>query len=293
MRTLVLGCVVLAALAALHAPAASPVCASPVRSCAQGGAPRCGASLGPWRIARSRTSGLDPAHSHAACVLTAAQRRAPGDDDVVVSLLPQPIDVSGDTLLSRAAAPQRTAQRAVVRIDVVGSVPDHWDFAVAAGFLDVGDAHACAGLAIEPPRNAGYALIAGNWERRPHGFYFERLADACVYDGASDACPGEPAFVAHEFVPGESFLLDLSLLARDDGWWLDATIATPAGDEDGAAHELGRMRLRVDQPCWLAPGDPGRAAVIVIPHPDARTYRADSRVDVSGFAWRPPAGEPA
>ncbi|MBY0274114.1 hypothetical protein K2Z84_02140 [Candidatus Binatia bacterium] len=211
----------------------------------------------------------------------------------MVSILPQPLDVPGDTLLSRAAAPQPSLRRATLRIDVVGSLPDHWDFAVAAGFLDVGDAHRCAGLAIEPPRNAGYALIAGNWERRPHGFYFERLADACVYDGTSPACPGDPAFVAHELVPGDSFLLDLALRAREDGWWLDATISIPPTGDHGRPRELGTMRLRVDEPCWLEPGDPGRAAVIVIPNSDPRTYRPETRVDVSGFAWQRAGEGPA
>lgn len=287
--------VALAALWAMSAPTPTPACASPVRACAQDGVARCGTTLGPWRVARSRTSGLDPAHAHSACILAAAQPASGAASDApVVSILPQPIDVSGDTLLSRTPAPRLDAQRAAVRIDVRGSLPDHWDFAVAGGFLDVGDAHGCDGLAIAPPRNAGYALIAGNWERRPHGFYFERLADACVYDGRDPACPGEHAFVAHEFVPDESFLLDLALVRRDDGWWLDATVASPADGANGAAggvRELGRMRLRVAAPCWLASGDPGRAAVIVIPHPDPATHRPETRVDVSGFAWRD-AGEP-
>ncbi|MBM4243257.1 MAG: hypothetical protein FJ148_05495 [Deltaproteobacteria bacterium] len=161
--------------------------------------------------------------------------------------------------------------------------PDHWDFAVAGAFLDVGDRHACGGLAITPPRNAGYALIAGNWERRPHGFYFERLADACVYDGRDPACPGEHAFLAHEFVPDESFVLDLALARHDDAWWLVATVASP--DDGTGTRELGHMRLRVDEPCWLAEDDAGRAAVIVIPGADPATLRHGTRVDVSEFAW--------
>lgn len=251
----------------------------------QDGVPRCGATLGPWRIARSRTSGLDPARSHSACILAAAQPAgAASGGDPVVSILPQPLDVSGDTLLSRAPAARRDAQRAVVRVDVVGSLPDHWDFAVAGAFLDAGDTHRCHGVTLEPPRNAGYALIAGNWEARPHGFYFERLLDACVYDGANPACPGEHAFLAHDFAPDESFALDLSLDARDDGWWLDATVAALA--HGAPAREIGHMRLRVEEPCWLAAGDPGRAAVIVIPGSDPGTYVAGTRVDVSDFAWR-------
>jgi hypothetical protein len=159
VRTIVLLCAVVAAVGALRAPAVSPACASPVRACAQAGAPRCGATLGPWRIARSRTSGLDPARSHSACILRTAQPAgaATRGDAPVVSILPQPIDVSGDTLLSRAPAARRDAQRAIVRVDVVGSLPDHWDFAVAGAFLDAGDAPACSGLEVTPPRNAGYA----------------------------------------------------------------------------------------------------------------------------------------
>lgn len=280
---------------AWHAPGVSSSCASPVRACAQDGAPRCGPTLGPWRVARSRTSGLDPAHSHSACILRTAQ---PADEPrhgnaPVVSVLPQPLDVSGDTLLSRAPATRRDAQRATVRVDVVGSLPDHWDFAVAGGFLDVGDAHACTGLDVTPPRNAGYALIAGNWDKRPHGFYFERLLDACVYDGANSACPGEHAFLAHEFVPDESFALDLALDRRDDGWWLAATVATLPRDGTSPPHEIGRMRLRVEEPCWLAADERGRAALIVIPASDPRAYLPSTRVDVSGFSWLEPTREGA
>lgn len=288
--------VVVAALWVLPGPARQPACASPVRACAQPAVPRCGTTLGPWRVARSRTSGLDPGHSHSACILEAAQPATGAATAApVVSILPQPIDVSGDTLLSREPARRRDAQRAVVRIDVRGSLPDHWDFAVAGAFLDVGDGHACGGLAMAPPRNAGYALIAGNWERRPHGFYFERLTDACVYDGRDPACPGEHAFLAHEFVPDESFVLDLALMRRDDGWWLVATVASlergaPAGATT-PARELGRMRMRVDEPCWLADHATGRAGVIVIPGSDPRAHTPDTRVDVSAFAWRRPGGE--
>ena len=211
----------------------------------------------------------------------------------MVSVLPQPIEVSGDTLLSRASAARRDAQRATVRVDVVGSLPDHWDVAVAGAFLDVGDAHGCTGLDVVPPRNAGYALIAGNWEKRPHGFYFERLVDACVYDGMNPACPGEHAFLAHEFAPDESFVLDVALDRRDDGWWLDATVASRTPGSTAETREIGRMRLRVAEPCWLAAGDAGRAAVIVIPGSDPRTYLPTTRVDVSHFSWRGPAGERA
>ena len=292
MRTILLLGVVGAAVLALRAPAASFACASTVRACAQSGAPLCGATLGPWRVARSRTSGLDPAHSHSACILRSAQPAdaAAHGDAPVVSVLPQPIEVSGDTLLSRTSAARRDAQRATVRIDVVGSLPDHWDVAVAGAFLDVGDAHGCTGLDVVPPRNAGYALIAGNWEKRPHGFYFERLLDACVYDGMNPACPGEPAFLAHEFAPDESFALDVALHRRDDGWWLDATVASRTPGSTAETREIGRMRLRVAEPCWLAAGDTGRAAVIVIPGSDPRTYLPTTRVDVSDFSWREQAG---
>lgn len=295
MRTILLLGVVGAAVLALRAPAASLACASTVRACAQSGAPLCGATLGPWRVARSRTSGLDPAHSHSACILRSAQPAdaAAHGDAPVVSVLPQPIEVSGDTLLSRTSAARRDAQRATVRIDVVGSLPDHWDVAVAGAFLDVGDAHGCTGLDVVPPRNAGYALIAGNWEKRPHGFYFERLLDACVYDGMNPACPGEPAFLAHEFAPDESFALDVALHRRDDGWWLDATVASRTPGSTAETREIGRMRLRVAEPCWLAAGDTGRAAVIVIPGSDPRTYLPTTRVDVSDFSWREQAGERA
>lgn len=295
MRTILLLGVVGAAVLALRAPAASFACASTVRACAQSGAPLCGATLGPWRVARSRTSGLDPAHSHSACILRSAQPAdaAAHGDAPVVSVLPQPIEVSGDTLLSRTSAARRDAQRATVRIDVVGSLPDHWDVAVAGAFLDVGDAHGCTGLDVVPPRNAGYALIAGNWEKRPHGFYFERLLDACVYDGMNPACPGEPAFLAHEFAPDESFALDVALHRRDDGWWLDATVASRTPGSTAETREIGRMRLRVAEPCWLAAGDAGRAAVIVIPGSDPRTYLPTTRVDVSDFSWREQAGERA
>ncbi|MFN8604116.1 MAG: hypothetical protein U0842_26870 [Candidatus Binatia bacterium] len=295
MRTILLLGVVGAAVLALRAPAASFACASTVRACAQSGAPLCGATLGPWRVARSRTSGLDPAHSHSACILRSAQPAdaAAHGDAPVVSVLPQPIEVSGDTLLSRTSAARRDAQRATVRIDVVGSLPDHWDVAVAGAFLDVGDAHGCTGLDVVPPRNAGYALIAGNWEKRPHGFYFERLLDACVYDGMNPACPGEPAFLAHEFAPDESFALDVALHRRDDGWWLDATVASRTPGSTAETREIGRMRLRVAEPCWLAAGDTGRAAVIVIPGSDPRTYLPTTRVDVSDFSWREQAGERA
>ena len=282
-----------AAVLALRAPAASSACTSPVRACAQDDAPRCGATLGPWHVARSRTSGLDPHHSHSACIHRTAQPAAAHGDAPVVSVLPQPIEVSGDTLLSRASAARRDAQRATVRIDVVGSLPDHWDVAVAGAFLDVGDAHGCTGLDVVPPRNAGYALIAGNWEKRPHGFYFERLLDACVYDGMNLACPGERAFLAHEIAPDESFALDVALHRRDDGWWLDATVASRTPGSTAETREIGRMRLRVAEPCWLAAGDTGRAAVIVIPGSDPRTYLPTTRVDVSDFSWREQAGERA
>lgn len=257
-------------------------CGAPIGACRSVDAPPCGTVLGDWRIARSRTAGLPLDRSHSACV------REPG----VISVVPQPFEVSGDTLVARTPAAHRDAQRATVRLDVVDSLPDHWAFAVAGTFLDVDAAHGCDALAITLPVNAGYALIGGNWESRPHGFYFERLADACVYDGKSPACGGEHGFVPHEFRADESFVLDLTLRARDGEHWLEAEITAVSPTSEGSAREsrtsLGKMRQRVDAPCWLAPGDPGSALVVVIPPPDPTTTRPGSRVDVSAFAWRDP-----
>ena len=45
----------------------------------------------------------------------------------------------------------------------------------------------------------------------------------------------------------------------------DGRVATPGST--ARSREIGRMRLRVAEPCWRAVGDAGRAAVIVIPGP--------------------------
>jgi hypothetical protein len=46
------------------------------------------------------------------------------------------------------------------------------------------------------------------------------------------------------------------------------------------------MRQQVAAPCWLAPGDPGRALVLVIPHPDPSIATREARVEVARFAWQ-------
>lgn len=262
-------------------------CSAPVGVCQDASLPACGLRLGDWQVTRARAAGLPDGRSHSTCV-----RRTGAADDpraAVASVAPQPVSVSGDTLVAREPAPRADAQRATVRLDVVGSLPDHWAFAIAGTFLDAGTPHGCAGLAIQPPVNAGYALIGANWQSRPHGFYFERLADACVYDGKNPACPGEHGFVAHEFQAGESFALDLALRTDGGEHWLEAEIAAPSpaspGDASGARRVLGRMRQRVDAPCWLPDGEAGSALLVVIPHPDPATQTPESRVDVSRFAW--------
>ena len=280
----VLACVVLAVAAALHAPEPRVACRTEIGACAQPGLPRCSERLGDWQIARSRDAGLPAGMSHSACVRRQADAASPG---TTVSVVPQEVGVSGDTLVSRSAAGSGIAQRAVVTLDVVGSLPDHWAFAVAGTFLDRDTPHACAGLAVRAPVNAGYALIGGNWQRRPHGFYFERLADACVLDGNDAACRGAPSWIAHEFAAGEAFALDLALRREDDGWWLEATVAAVpahASTRDaGSRQPLGHMRQRVDAPCWLPPGATGSALLIVIP--DQGDATPETRVDVSSFAW--------
>lgn len=292
LRLATLAGVVLGVAWALRAPAPDAACSTALGACRQPSAPPCGLRLGDWRVARSRTSGLPAERSHSACIraATAAPAGADGErPDHVVSVVPQPATVSGDTLVSLVPAGRRDAQRAEVRLDVTGSLPDHWAFAVAGAFLDIDTPHGCDDLLVRPPVNAGYALIGGNWHDRPHGFYFERLADACVYDGTKPACAGEFGFVAHEFTAGESFALDLALRAEGGGFSLDAEIAAfaPAGGRARAPESrlLGRMRQRVAAPCWLAPGAPGHALLVVIPDPDPATHTPESRVDVSRFAW--------
>jgi len=271
-------------------PRPRDACSAPIGVCADASLPACGLQIGEWQVTRSRAAGLPEDRSHSACV----RREGAASDPraVTASVAPQPVSVSGDTLVARTPAPDRDAQRATVRLDVVGSLPDHWAFAIAGTFLDAGTPHGCSGLAITPPVNAGYALIGANWQSRPHGFYFERLADACVYDGTNPACPGVHGFVAHEFQAGESFALDLALRAAGGQHWLEAEIAAiaqGAGGEDASARRvLGRMRQRVDAPCWLPAGATGSALLVVIPHPDPATLTPESRVDVSRFAWLDP-----
>ena len=299
LRLTALAGVLLGVAWALLAPAPDAACSTALGACRQPAAPPCGLRLGDWRVARSRSSGLPADRSHSACILAATAAPAGASDerrDHVVSVLPQPAAVSGDTLVSLVPAARRDAQRAAVRLDVIGSLPDHWAFAVAGAFLDVDTPHGCDDLTIRLPVNAGYALIGGNWQDRPHGFYFERLADACVYDGTRPACAGEFGFVAHEFAAGESFALDLALRAEGAGFWLDAEIAAlaPAGGSASAPQHrlLGRMRQRVAAPCWLAPGAPGHAVLVVIPDPDPATHTPATRVDVSRFAWLEPGPMP-
>jgi hypothetical protein len=234
-RCAVLACLVVAVAAALYVPARSAACRTEVGACAQPGLPRCGLRLGDWHAAHARDAGLAANASHSACVRgqSKAERRG-----AVVSVVPQEVGVSGDTLVSRTAAGSGAAQRAVVTLDVVGSVPDHWAFAVAGTFLDRDTPQGCANLAVQPPVNAGYALIGGNWLRRPHGFYFERLVDACVHDGKNAACPGAPSWLAHEFVVGETFALDLALRRADDGWWLEAVVAAVEPVREGARGDV-------------------------------------------------------
>jgi hypothetical protein len=282
-RVAALACVLAALGGAVLASPPRQACSTGVGACAQPGLPPCGAELGAWRVARPREAGLDPAHSHSACIL--AQDEARWRREPPVSVVPQEPGVAGDTLVSRRPAPRRDRQRAALELTVHTALPDHWAFAVAGEFLDRGDATSCGALSVTPPVNAGYALIGGNWERRPHGFYFERLADACVYDGTDPDCPGEAAFLAHEFVPGDGFALALGLARADDGrWWLDASVSTvaPGG---GRRHPLGRMRLAVTEPCWLGGDEGGHALVVVIPH--AATAPPGTRVTFGEVAWLP------
>jgi len=289
LRAAALGGVVVAivvAVASLRPRGPGATCRTELGACRSAAAPRCGLDLDDWRVTRSLTSGLPIDRSHSACV------RAAG----VVAVVPQPPDVSGDTLVAREPAARRDEQRARIRLDVVGSMPDHWAFGVAGTFLDVDTPHGCDDLVVRPPVNAAYALIGGNWQSRPHGFYFERLADACVYDGEDPDCAGEHAFVAHEFSAGESFALDLALRTADGAHWLEAAVAAiepdPSGNPSGRHRALGRMRQRVDAPCWLASGATGSALVVVIPDPDPATHGPESRVEVSGFAWLDPEAAP-
>lgn len=279
LRLVALACVLGSIASLLRTDDALRPCRTDHGACARDDVPRCGQRLGPWQIARSRGSGLPPSRSNSACLLRERTDGAP-----VVAIVPQAEGTSGDTLLSRLRAPAGDRQRASVRLSTRAAVPDHWAFAVAGSFLDDDARTSCAGLAVHPPVNAGYALIGGNWEARPHGFYFERLADACVFDGKRPECGGAAPFVAHEFVPGEIYALDLALRREAADWSLAATIELV--DDDGRRRELGRMRWPVAPPCWLAPGDPGRALVLVIPAPDAARQAPDARVEVVDFAWR-------
>jgi hypothetical protein len=277
-RLLALACV-LGSLAILPwADVPPPACRTDRGACAQEGLAPCGLGLGPWQVARSRGSGLPASRSNSACVL-----RARGGVGPSVALVPQAEGTSGDTLLSRRQAQHIDRQRASLRLTSRAAVPDHWVFALAGSFLDDGDRTACIGLHVRPPVNAGYALIGGNWAARPHGFYFERLADACVFDGTRSDCGGDAAFIAHEFTPDESFALDLALRREADRWWLEATVGL---DDAGGRRELGHMRRAVPAPCWLAADDPGRALVLVIPAADAARQAPDARVEVVDFAWR-------
>jgi hypothetical protein len=278
VRLLALVCVCGATALALVSDGRVAACRSARGACAVAGLPACGLELGPWQVVRSRTSTLPAALSGSTCVL----RGADGERAAVMAFVPHPAAMSGDTLLSRHTAAAAERQHARLSLTAHGGVPDHWVFALAGSFIDVDSATRCADLKIRPPVNAGYALIGGNWEARPHGFYFERLADACVYDGRRPECGGEAPFIAHEFHPGESFALDLALQRDGSTWWLAAEIA--ARDASGGARALGRMRRAVPAPCWVTAQDPGRALVLVIPSPDSPDD-PDERVEVSDFAW--------
>ena len=279
VRLVALACVLGTVASLLRMDAALRPCRTDHGACARDGVPPCGPRLGPWQVARSRRSGLPPARSNSACVL--GER---SDGTPVVAIVPQAQGTSGDTLLSRRQAPRQDRQRASVRLSTRAVIPDHWAFALAGSFLDDDARTACAGLQVHPPVNAGYALIGSNWEARPHGFYFERLADACVFDGQRSECGGVAPFVAHEFVPGETYVLELALRREAADWWLEATIEQV--DDDGRPRELGRMSRTVPAPCWLAPDDPGRALVLVIPAADAAGKAPEARVEVVDFAWR-------
>jgi hypothetical protein len=276
LRVAVLACV-LAVLAGVLADRATTLpCRTDGGPCARPGLPQCDRTLGPWHVTRSDSSGLPAARSHSACVLAASRP--------VVAIVPQARGVSGDTLLSRRAASHAHRQRARVTLATRGALPDHWAFAVAGGFLDVDTRVGCGNLAVRPPVNAGYALIGGNWQARPHGFYFERLADAFVYDDTASGS-GEAAWLPHEFVPGETFALDLAMTCAGEACWLAATVALLEGEHGAEPRSLGRMRRAVAAPCWLAPDDPGRALVLVIPEHDGAAGAPDTRVEVSDFAW--------
>jgi hypothetical protein len=265
--------------------AASLPCATELGSCRDAGVLRCGRELGPWDVARPRHSGLPERHSHSACL----PARSPTADPLpatTVAIVPQPASVAGDTLLSHAQAASADHQRATITLTVRDVVPDHWVFAMAGGFLDAGETTRCGHLLHPPPVNLGYALIGGNWDARPHGFYFERLGDACVYDGNAPACSGAPSWIPYEFSADESFALDLALDHESDGWWLSATVARADGAGAARVPAIGQMRQQVAAPCWLAPGDPGRALVLVIPHPDPSTATREARVEVARFAWQ-------
>ena len=279
LRLLALACVLGSLGALVRADALPRACRTDRGVCAQDGLAPCGLRLGPWQVARSRGSGLPASRSNSACVLRARDGAGP-----LVAIVPQAQGTSGDTLLSCRQAQHADRQRASVRLTSRAALPDHWVFALAGSFLDDGARTDCKGLGVHPPVNAGYALIGGNWEARPHGFYFERLADACVFDGTRADCGGEAPFIAHEFTPGESYALDLALRREAGRWWLEATVEL--ADAAGGRRELGHMRRAVPAPCWLAADDPGRALVLVIPATDAARQAPDARVEVVDFTWR-------
>lgn len=279
LRLVALAAAMIAVAIAVTSPEPVRPCRAERGACARAGLPACSLDLGPWRVARPRASGLTPGRSASSCVLRADGTAA----SAVVALVPHPLDVSGDTLLSRSAARDPSRQRARVRLTVHGAPPDHWVFALAGGFVDVDAPHRCAELGIAPPVNAGYALIGGNWESRPHGFYFERLADACVYDGRRDACGGAVPFIPHEFVADEAFVLDLALHRGDDSWWLEGSVAQR--DASGSARPLGTLRRAVAPPCWLVADEPARALVLTIPTLES-AGDPDARVEVADFAWQ-------
>ena len=287
LRVGALACVLVALTVAVAriGPVLERACRTELGACAQHGLPPCDRRLGPWQVARSAASGLPARRSNSACVLRDTGRATP-----VVAIVPQAPGMSGDTLLSQRVAARRERQHAGVTLAIHGVVPDHWDFAVAGGFLDVDTGSVCSELSFTLPKNTGYALIGGNWEARLHGFYFERLVDACVYDGTRAACGGDAPFIAHEFTTGEVFALDLELRRDGDVWWLDAAVALvepdPATADGTRRRALGRMRRTVDAPCWLAPDDPGRALVLVIPDHQAAAQVPAARVEVFDFAWR-------
>jgi hypothetical protein len=294
-RGLVLGCALVlglttSALAGLSgcrspAPRSRNECMAPRGVCADAGErgapaglPRCGLEIGDWRVERPRASDADePGLSGFTCLRSPAADRGRGAlGDAIVIMAPQPPSVPGETLVSL-----RAGRHARLTLSQNAGLPDHWAVALAGRFLDVDTVvSGCSALGHRPV-NAGYAVIGANWGARPHGFYFERLIDACVYDGAKRACGGAAPFIAHEFQADETFQVDLALEAGASGWALSAVLRERAGN---AWQELGALRRSVDAPCWLEPGDPGHALVVVIPNPSGnRDPRA--HVGISDLTW--------